>query len=785
MRLYTILLLLFTLGLQAQVDLNMELLSRVETPEGANDVWGFEHSNGVEYAILGTRANTKIYDLANPTFPVEKAVIAGPVTTWRDIKNFNDYVYVTTDGTSEGLTIIDMTDPENIQSHIWDAPLFIGNTVDSLKTCHNIYIDDDGYGYLAGCNISNGGVIIIDLFTDPLNPTMVGYADQSYSHDVYTLGDRMYCSEIYEGWFGVYDISDKANPMRIATQETGTTFTHNAWTSDDQNYIFTTDERADAFLEAYDISDLSNIKQTDAFKPPVSEGNGVIPHNTHYLDGFLITSWYTDGVVVVDAHDPSNLVKVAGYDTWLGAHGGFNGCWGAYPFLPSGLILASDRTNGLHVFSPSFQRACYLEGNITSAGTGLSITGASINIASPQQLARALSNPNGDYKTGVANAGIYDVIISHPEYETLMASAELINGEVTILDAQLVKPGAAVYNSSVISVLDEQSIANALVKIIHPDGSIDNLVADENGNNILELTEGVYDIYASKWGYHIGHYQFDTATDPTIEIRLEEGYRDEFFFDHGWEFSGDADEGFFSIGVPEEVVLVNNIINIGQDNQEDIGTEALLTGDGTNHPIHLDYVKDGLTTAVTPSMDLSSYDYPVVKFDLFYRHEGILEAGPYTFDIEIRRGNETRVLRQFTMSDTAWTSIELHPKEVFWDLSNVQIAYPVFNDIDGIFTEVAIDVFEVVEGSPSSIQNFTDTELLIYPNPAFDKFNISLESDQFDHYRLTNVNGQLIQGNKINALEFSIEATDLKPGIYFLQLNSDDSISRAYRIVKQ
>ena len=785
MRFFTLVFILISLSLQGQVDLNMDLVSRVDAFEGANDVWGFEHSNGVEYAVLGTQGSTKIYSLANPTTPVQEAVIPGIFTAWRDMKNYNDYVYVTADNVNNGLTIIDMTDPENIDFKIWSPTLWIGNAIDSLKSCHNLFIDEDGFGYLAGCNISNKGVIIIDLATDPLNPTMVGYADQTYSHDVYVKGDRMYSSEINNGWLGIYDISDKENPVRIATQETGTNFTHNAWTSDDQNFIFTTDEKPNAYLEAYDISDLSDIQKLDAFRPPVTEGQDVYPHNTHYHDGFLITSWYTDGVVVVDAHRPENLVKVAGYDTWLGAHGDTNGCWGAYPFLPSGLILASDRMNGLHVLNPSYQRACYLEGRITSAGTGLPINGATISIISPNQLAKTNSDAAGEYKTGVANSGIYDVVVTHPLYDELTTIAEMINGEITILDLQLIKPGATVYNGTVVKDIDGELVPNAMIKLIYPDSTIEERVTDDSGSVLLELQEGVYDIYATTWGYNIGHYQFDTSTDPIIEVRLEEGYRDEFFFDHPWLFFGGVDEGFFSVGEPQELILNNHIINIGQDNQEDIGTRALLTGDGTNHPLHLDYVKEGSTIAVSPSMNLNSYEYPVLKFDLFYRHDGYTIPGSYTFDVEIRRGSDHRMLRRFEMSDTTWTSIELHPKQVFWDLEDIKISFRMFNDIDGIFTEVAIDVFEVVEGSPSSIQEFAETELLIYPNPSQDEFNISLESLDFDNYLLTNITGQLIKSEKINDLNFTIDGSHLNPGIYFLQLKSDQALSRAYRIIKQ
>ena len=788
MRLFTLIILFLSLGLQAQVDLNMELISRTEAPIGSNDVWGFEHSNGIEYAILGTRGNTQVFSLENPSLPIQKSITFGPITTWRDIKNFNDIVYVTTDGgppAATGLTIIDVRDPENIESHIWDPILMIGNTLDTLKTCHNIFIDDQGYGYLAGCNLSNRGVIILDLFTDPINPTMVGYADVAYSHDVYVKGDRMYSSEIFEGRFGVYDISDRSNPIRIATQETGTNFTHNTWTSDDQQYLFTTDEKPNAFLECYDISDLSDIEKLDAYRPPVTEGKGVIPHNTHYHEGFLHTSWYSDGYVVVDAHKPDNLVKVAGYDTWLGDDGGFNGCWGAYPFLPSGLLLASDRANGLHVLRPSFNRACYLEGNITSAGTGLPINGATISIASPQQLARDHTDAAGNYKTGIANAGTYDIVISHPFYETIITSVELEHGEVTILDAQMVKPGATVYNSTVIKDADGELVPDAKLKVVYEDGKTEELVTNENGVALLELVEGVYDLYAATWGYKIGHFQFDTSTDPLIEIRLEEGYRDEFYFDLGWNLIGNIDEGFFTIGEPQEVFHANHLINIGSDNPDDIGTQALLTGDGSEHPIHLDYVKDGFTTAISPAMNLNSYDYPVVKFDMFYRHDGTISPGSYTFNVELRRGDEKRILREFTMSDTTWTTIELHPKDFFWDLSNVKIAFPIYNDIDGIFTELAFDVFEVVEGSPSAIQEFEDIDLLIYPNPFSDKFNIQLESLNYDRVQLTNVNGQLIYSDKINNTDFTIDGTQLNPGVYFLQLRSDQSISKAYKIIKQ
>ena len=86
-----------------------------------------------------------------------------------------------------------------------------------------------------------------------------------------------------------------------------------------------------------------------------------IPYNTHFISttyeylnpiasSYLVTSYYTSGVTVIDASNPYNLQEVAFFDTSPNYSGSeFEGCWGAYPYLPSGLILASDQQTGLHI----------------------------------------------------------------------------------------------------------------------------------------------------------------------------------------------------------------------------------------------------------------------------------------------------------------------------------------------------------------------------------------------------------------------------------------------------
>ena len=64
---------------------------------------------------------------------------------------------------------------------------------------------------------------------------------------------------------------------------------------------------------------------------------------------YLVTSYYTSGVTVIDASDPFNMNEIAYYDTSPDYEGGdFEGCWGAYPFAIM-TILATDQQTGLHI----------------------------------------------------------------------------------------------------------------------------------------------------------------------------------------------------------------------------------------------------------------------------------------------------------------------------------------------------------------------------------------------------------------------------------------------------
>jgi len=452
---------LLLLGLRAhsQENFNIEFLGNIDYDVLLSDVWGYAADDGTEYAIIGLFNGTAVISLEDPSNPKEVLFVPGAESIWRDMKSWDNYIYIVADRGEDGLLIIDMSmAPDSFSYHFWKPEITINNNLQGqLGRCHNLWIDEKGYAYLSGCRPqNNGGVLIFDLNEDPEFPTFAGAAAPIYSHDNFVKNDMMYSADILDGFFSVHDVSDRSSPVLLNTQQTTSNFTHNCWLSDDGRYLFTTDEKPNAYVDAWDVSDPLEIEYISSFRPKTNKGQGVIPHNVHYHNGFLVVSWYTDGVIIVDAHQPDNMVKVGQYDTFLGPHGDFNGNWGAYPYLPSGLLLVTDRQNGLFVFQPEYNRASYLEGRITSLESGLAVSNAKIEIISsiPNE---TISSPNGFYKTGTALAGTYEIRVTHPDYEEYISTADLLPGIITEYDIQL-RPLGTNVDSNPISDLEKKVV---------------------------------------------------------------------------------------------------------------------------------------------------------------------------------------------------------------------------------------------------------------------------------------------------------------------------------------
>ena len=398
----------------------------------ANDVTAFVAPNGTEYAIIGYYKGTSVISLANPAAPVEVAWLPaqnGTGNLWRDVEVWGNYCYVTQEQEGTGVHIINLSDINNITATWW-IPTFTDGT--TMTNGHSLYVAD-GFMYING-GAAYGGTVKIFSLANPTNPTYLGRTNDGYVHDSYARGNRLYTANIYEGTVRIYDIANKSAPQLLATQPTPVAFPHNCWLSDDSRYLFVTEERADAPLTSYDISDLTNIVEKQRYTGSLSAG--AIFHNIYMREGdFGVVANYTDGVRILDCSRPHNIVEVGNFDTYPSATipGPFYGVWACYPYLPSGKLLASDLDEGLFVFQPTYQRAAWLEGKITDAQSGTVLNAVDIAIS----FGNTTTNGSGDYATGTVTAGTYAVTYSKAGYISQTVSVVLANNQLTIKDIQL------------------------------------------------------------------------------------------------------------------------------------------------------------------------------------------------------------------------------------------------------------------------------------------------------------------------------------------------------------
>jgi choice-of-anchor B domain-containing protein len=772
--------------------LNMRLLSNISYPgaEG-NDIWGYVAPDGTEYALMGLTSGISIVSLADPENAREVAFVEGAHSIWRDIKTYGHFAYVTADqpGTKEGLLIINLADlPNRVTVSRWRYVFAEGDT---LFTCHNLYIDEYGIAYLAGCNYNRGGVIFADVASQPGQPAFAGLGPAIYAHDVYVRNNIMYTSDILQGQLSIYDVARKSEIRLLGATPTPYRFTHNAWLSDDGKTIFTTDERANAPTTAFDISRLDNIRELDQYRPAATLGRGVIPHNVHVRENWLAISHYTDGVRMVDATRPNNLVEVGYYDTYPGPDGGFRGAWGVYPNLPSGTILVSDINSGLYVLSFDYVRAAYLEGRVSARGSNAAIPNVTVRIVSAQANI-AQTDPGGDYRAGLAAGGTYEVIFSHPEYRTLRANATLVNGELTILDVQLTPKDLYRVSGHAVSAANGLAVPQAQVLVTNDDFTY-MAIADENGRFSLDqVFEGYYDIYAGAWGFlHRKLESVRIENSASLTITLQKGYQDDFLFDLGWIATGDARRGHWERGIPDGVRSSVGFTSPPADVPDDYGEECYVTGNGGGNPRN-DDVSDGTVILSSPPMDLSGYQAPVISYYLWF-FNGLGSTPPDDeLLVFLTNGVDTVLLERVTESRSAWRERSLIPIEGLIELNdNMRV---IFHTSDFAETphvvEAAVDAFLVEQSTPRREPASPATHLRVFPNP-FDQ-QVWVEYELRDGagagamLQIFNLLGQEVERIPLNDRAGTISAGHkLAPGAYALRIVVGKQGGPALRIIKQ
>lgn len=658
----------------------------------------------------------------------------------------------------------------------------------AMESAHNLYIDEFGFIYVVGGG-NSGGAIILDANQDAWSPPVVALGPSVYAHDIYVRDNVMYNSEIYAGVFTAYNVANKSNITYMGSQSTPFTFTHNAWLSDDGKSIFTTDETGDAPIGAYDLTNIGNIQKLDEFRPPATVGQGVIPHNVHVLNDFLVISYYTDGVVVVDANRPETMVQVGQYKTWQGGSGGFNGCWGAYPFLPSGNVLATDISNGLFVLGANYVRACYLEGKITDSSNGSAIPTASITITGPG--VASTSDNFGDYASGLPDAGTYSVVVSKAGFATkTVPGVVLTNGQVTTLDVQLDPLTPFTFVGQVVDFDTNNPIPNAKVSVSNNNFDY-NVTTDAQGEFTINNFYGdTYDVYAGIWGHITTEKLNQTINAPTsYTIAIKKGYEDVFQLDLGWTIFGDAVRGIWERGEPIGTTYQGNECNPENDVNSDVGDYCYVTGNGGGSA-GADDVDGGTTILLSPIFDVSAMSSPAISFHKWFFNAGGNNTPNDYLVFRLSNGATSVVLDSVNFNTQTWSVFTLPITPYITPTATMRLSVECADIPSGNLAEGAIDFFRAFDLAASPTVDIKEEQfnLAVTPNPSQDQFTVDFQLDpkiQKATMVVTSLLGQVLETVEVSNQETQVQfGNQLNAGVYLVQIISSDSKSQPVKVVK-
>lgn len=346
--------------LQSHIDLN------TFNAGSGNDSWGWtDPLDGGEYAIMGLNNGTAFIDISQPTNPIYLGKLPTHTTnsSWRDIKVYDNFAFIVSEASGHGMQVFDLTKLRNITN----PPLNFSEDAhyDGFGNAHNIVINaSQPYAYAVGTQTFSGGPHVVDI-TDPLNPIFAGgYAGDFYSHDAQVVtyngpdldyqGDEIYIGS-NEDEVVILNVSDKNNITNISTIDyTNIGYTHQAWLTEDENYLILGDEFDELQFGfntrsiIFDLTDLDNpVVHTE-----YSGNTQAIDHNGYVKNGLYYQAGYTSGLRVLDINDIANqnISEIGFFDTYPQDDSvNFDGLWNVYPYFDSGNLVLSDINTGFYV----------------------------------------------------------------------------------------------------------------------------------------------------------------------------------------------------------------------------------------------------------------------------------------------------------------------------------------------------------------------------------------------------------------------------------------------------
>ena len=485
----------------AQTFLNVDLFAQHHRGDTSySGSWYYVAPDSTEYALLGARSGTVAYRIGNSNIQ-EVGFVPGLANRWREITVIGHHAYVTneSDKPGNGMHVIDL-------SYLPDSLHLVTNFDSTFQRAHIIQRDiysDLPYVYVCGTQTTQG-IHILDV-SNPTKPKEIGvYNSGYYIHDCHVKGDRLYAAAIQEAQVDVVDISDKTDPQLIATIEDPGGATHSSWLTEDNRYLFVSDEQDGLPGRIWNIEDINDPTEVATW----IANSKSLTHNPYIRGKYAFISHNTEGLRVVDLYDPTVPVEVGYYDTWSGASGGFHGLWSACPFLPSGRIIGGNREDGIYIWEFNNARAGRFYGQVCDSVTGNPVFGVALVISGLEDT--LYSDLSGRFKGGYLPDTI-NMTVTADGYLPQQHNFVLAAADSLMLKIQMMP-----------SSLNTKNLFNATPIHVYPNPAKEYIVFDSNDlenecmieiYDVLGKTVGSFFMQKEKYVYsaealHAGVYMY-------------------------------------------------------------------------------------------------------------------------------------------------------------------------------------------------------------------------------------------------------------------------------------
>ena len=114
-----------------------------------------------------------------------------------------------------------------------------------------------------------------------------------------------------------------------------------------------------------------------------------------------------------------------------------------------------------------------------------------------------------------------------------------------------------------------------------------------------------------------------------------------------------------------------------------------------------------------------------------------------------------------------------------------QVAYKTQTGTSGIITQGVQQPFEIVTLSGEEFTTIV-LEVVVYPNPTTSLVNLIVKNYALENlnYQLFDINGRIIEANKVFNEETTINLEGLANAIYLLKLNDNKKEVKTFKIIK-